>query len=752
MNARINNSGNKVRQAVLAGILTLTGSAVAMAAVPEAPQVDWVDTQERQSTDGQHVEVNVGWSRFDFEEVSSVQYRLNGMPVMSRVVEEGQTFGEAAFAIDSEGDFDVSIALCNIDGCAETTGATISISERDGVDVSYEERSIPAEQFAVRDTNSGAASGGQDLMFLPQLDGPQIMGAGLASSLATKLGKAALSGLAKEGGSQAFKAVMNALGLGGDEVSAQLSELKSSINALNGQISDLTKEIRDFRDESIWGDFVTQHTLANIEVNAIYTAFGNVTGWLNNGVQPDYNAWSTSRSNVESAISALASSDLNAGQGIVDMRDGSIYQLMNAIPQRVASVDSYWKEIDEYRDYYRAALAVGFLALDLIEDNFDTTGTTRVIADNALSASQTAVLNMYAYGVAPKLPVSGVDVLDFVQLRSETTGYAAAEYAVLDDSAEMRLAGADLISGMKELAASYRPDHHDGLTLQEFLTESNVPTTYFLNTSGGWESRGWELRKVKDAVPHMEEPPIWEVRPRIGEIKGNQWKERYISLCPTNPDLCGGSASDGFYAWYSEYGGTEAQKIRDKISARKSALRNHGGFVYLDLFPAQAKFAESHYAKIDLTDSLNHAGRMADFDEDAVWVAAFGDGSVTLAAGELPGEEGSSACIGLPSQDLTLLQVGDYEYQWLANGNLVLRNGEPGNLWASKTSNKANKLCFMPKGNLLVMSDNLVKWESNTGDGALGGFGGRELKLFPDGTVQIVNELEDVVWQKGPFE
>jgi hypothetical protein len=212
--------------------------------------------------------------------------------------------------------------------------------------------------------------------------------------------------VAKEGGSQAFRAVMNVLGLGDDGISSQLSELQSSINALNSQIVQLTTAIDDLSDKSAWQGFLNQNKDANNEVNAIYTSFGSIMGWLNNGVEPDYAAWSNARKNLDDAISTLAGAVLNPGQGIVDMRDGSIYQLMDAVPQRAASVESYWTIIDEYRDYYRAAIAVGFLALDLIEDNYDGSGTTRVMADNALLAGQHAVLGSCVRKPKPMRPLN----------------------------------------------------------------------------------------------------------------------------------------------------------------------------------------------------------------------------------------------------------------------------------------------------------------------------------------------------------
>lgn len=750
MKVRSSNSVNKVRQAVLAGIFTLTGSAGAMAAVPASPVIDWIDASVQSNEDGPFIEIDLGWSRYDLEDVTTVQYRVDGKPVLSRGFDAIQDFGDANFAITDEGDFDLTVALCNVEGCGESALMKVSVSDSGEVTVSIEERPVPPEWVVVSGDRDELAPIGPDTSLQLQLTGLDVTPAGLGTALMTQLGKAALGGVARGGSAMAFNAIMKAIGLGGDDVGAQISELKSSINALNTRIGQLTDEIEGLKDETVWQGFIQQHTRANLEVNAIYTNFKSVTGWLDAGISPDTDGWTKARGRIEDAVSALAGSDLNPGKGIVDMRDGAIYQLMNAIPQRAASVESYWTIVDEYRDYYRAAIAIGFLALDLIEDNFDTSGTTRIIADNALEAGQIAVENMYAYGIAPERPRNGADVMDFVQLRWETTGYASAEYAVLDDTATLRLSGPALRTWIQNLVSEYRPAHHDGQTLEEFLIDSGVPTAYFLDSSNGWESSGWQLNMVKDAVPHMDQPPLWEVRPRVIQIKGNNAEETYVSLCPANPDLCNGSNSDAWYVWYNvDTGGTPKvrQEIRDKIAARKNAVRANGGFTLQN-----GNFAESYYATIDLNNRLSHSGRAANLDAGAVRIAAFGDGAATLAAGQLPGPDGTSACIGLPSENLTLLAAGDYALQWRTNGNLVLRNGESGNQWTTATYNWGEKLCFMPKGNLLVMQGSQVFWSSDTGDGALGGYGGRQLKLFQDGALQIVNELSDVIWQVGPFE
>ena len=201
----------------------------------------------------------------------------------------------------------------------------------------------------------------------------------IGSGLISALGKAALRGIVRDGAHFAFLALMTHMGMASDSFESQIDQLQSSMDTLNSQVAQITSAIEQLQDETTWQGFLNHHKDANIAANLIYANFGYVTAWVASGIEVDEIAWTNARRNISDSLTILAGARMNASGGIIDSQHAAIYQLINPIPQRVASVASYWPLVDDYRDYYRAALAIGFLGLDLIEDAYDGSGTTRVM-------------------------------------------------------------------------------------------------------------------------------------------------------------------------------------------------------------------------------------------------------------------------------------------------------------------------------------------------------------------------------------
>jgi len=729
---------SKVRKAVLTGIIAITGSASAFAAAPEAPTIDWVEASVSTTKFNDVIEVNAGWSSDAFEDVYSVQYRVDGKPVKSHEVKDGQTFGDIDLQVNTEEDFDLTIALCNAEGCTESETANISISDTGQVDVIFESVSAPG---AERDPSFGHIASPTDA--LQDILNPQFelmnTSTGFLADLASVAGKAVLSGVLRGSSDVAIQALLKHLGLAGDDFGAQLDDMQNSLDSLNGKIASLTTAIQNLNDEVTWQGFLTQHLDANSAVNKIYSNYEDVVGWIASGQMPDTGGWNDARTAVRQAVTDLAGSRTNQGGGIVDVRDGAIYQLMDAIPQNVTSTQSYWPIIDEYRDYYRTAIAFGYLTLDMIAREYDSTGTTEVMANNALEAGQMSVLNMYSYGISPELPMSGTDVFDFIHLRGKTVGWTNAEAADLDDLTNRKTAGVGLRDEFFDIQEQYRMEHHDNQTLENFLKSSNIETRYVYDGSGGYQQTGWQVTQLTTGKPHLGIAPTYKLLPRTVQIKNNSWVESNSPLCgPSTLAICGGVFDDVIATW-------DESDILPLINERKAAIAANGGFKMQN-----GSFVHTHYGLVDLTNRMNHAGHSAELDEDLVRLAAFGDGAAVLTTGSLPGVAEGSECIGLPETALRLMEVEDYHLRWQPDGNLTLRRNADNKLkWVAKTRNNADRLCWQSNGNLVIYNGTEVTFETDTSDDAFGGYGGRVLKLHQDGALQIVNELDDVIWWKG---
>ena len=750
-----NKLSKAVQTALVVGI-AVTGSVSAMAAIPEVPTIDWLEASIVEADSSDFIEVDAGWSRYDLEDAYSVQYRIDGKPVASSALEPGERSGDAivdlSVDMDNDQEIDFTIALCNAEGCSETNPFIISVT--DGFDVEVTAGDAPVSIVTAPSQVFGASPAAAPAMML---GGVNPAGAFLGQPLATELAKAALGGLLSGATNASFQKVMSALGLGALATADQVAQLQSSVNDMSDAIVKITQDLEDLGDKSEWHSFVEMHKTANVFVSQIHGAFEDLSKDVAQGKYPADYVLAAKYSVLDDGMTALTGATATAGNGLLDMRDGAIYQLMEAVPQRVSSVESYWPIIEQYREYYRTALALGYLALDLFADNFDDSGAVRVAAERIFGTAQTATLNMYAYGLAPEVPTSGTETLDFVQIRGQLHAVADEEYAVLDESAVLTKSDESYIVGwLANAAAQYQPEHHDGLTLEEFLIESNVPTAYFIdNNTVGYNNMGWYIREVEPGDPNLDIAPLWGVFPRVARIEGNTFVDDAAPFCELNQDLCNGE-TDTWRMEYDPYGGYEPSvdnAIKDRINARKAAALANGGFVFnSSSAETPVTNAVGYYSIVDLTGRVNHAGRMAELDADLVSMAAFGDRAATLGAGMLPGSEGGE-CIGLPEEPTHLMDVEDYFLLWQPDGNLTLRREADNHLmWVAGTHQNADMLCWQSDGNLVIYNGTDVTFESDTSDDALGGYGGRFLKLHKNGALQIVNELDDVLWWKGTME
>lgn len=129
----------------LASILgaSLTGTAWAL---PGVAQIDWMETdfaiiEVSQSaiayadlvTVHDHVEVPVAWTKWSGDAATRAEYRLDGNLVFEQAISGGDSqSGSATLQIGQGGRYQLSVALCNSDGCSESAPVEIVVADTDG--------------------------------------------------------------------------------------------------------------------------------------------------------------------------------------------------------------------------------------------------------------------------------------------------------------------------------------------------------------------------------------------------------------------------------------------------------------------------------------------------------------------------------------------------------------------------------------------------------------------------------------------
>ncbi|BDX07175.1 glycosyl hydrolase family 18 protein [Planctobacterium marinum] len=139
----------KLKKLALATALLSTGiSGQALAAAPGAPTINWMETNfaiieidetasayQQLVTIKNYAEVPVSWSKWSGDAATSARYLLNGTVVLEQNLTGGgdsQT-GSATLQVDTGGQYQLSIELCNNDGCtAAASTVSIKVEDTDG--------------------------------------------------------------------------------------------------------------------------------------------------------------------------------------------------------------------------------------------------------------------------------------------------------------------------------------------------------------------------------------------------------------------------------------------------------------------------------------------------------------------------------------------------------------------------------------------------------------------------------------------
>ena len=139
----------KLKKLVLATALLSTGmGGQVLAAAPGAPTINWMETNfaiieidetasayQQLVTIKDYAEVPVSWSKWSGDAATSARYLLNDTVVLEQNLTGGgdsQT-GSAILQVDTGGQYQLSVELCNSDGCtAAASAVAIKVEDTDG--------------------------------------------------------------------------------------------------------------------------------------------------------------------------------------------------------------------------------------------------------------------------------------------------------------------------------------------------------------------------------------------------------------------------------------------------------------------------------------------------------------------------------------------------------------------------------------------------------------------------------------------
>lgn len=115
-------------------------------AAPGVPQVGWMETnyalvEVDQATSAyaqlltikQQVDIPVSWDKWSGDDATTANYKLNGETVLSQALtDSGAQSGNASIPVSQGGRYQLSVSLCNADGCTSSASTEIVVADTDG--------------------------------------------------------------------------------------------------------------------------------------------------------------------------------------------------------------------------------------------------------------------------------------------------------------------------------------------------------------------------------------------------------------------------------------------------------------------------------------------------------------------------------------------------------------------------------------------------------------------------------------------
>ncbi|MEQ6902572.1 hypothetical protein [Nocardioides sp. YIM 152588] len=425
------------------------------------------------------------------------------------------------------------------------------------------------------------------------------------TTLAKEFGGRLLSEAFSSGTGWAFDEVIAGLGLGsGADLTDALRQLGTSISALQADVTRILQLMHEVLHGQDKANFYNSYTQAGIAASRIDTAARSVADWVENDLTPSEKNVSDMALVVNTSMGEL---DFLASNPVT----GTIPLMMKAADaSTVTDFDwDYYDQIDEVRDGYRASYAQGLAAIDLLT-GWDHDGTVTVTRNRLTTDAIAATMSLYASGVTPDVtPPTGEPV---VQPRNGERMLSAWSTQQVQGNGWSRHNGLGrniLEPALRGMANGYDPAKHGGVTLQKYLEDRNIPTSYVFHDSfhNHKQTSGGALTRYIS----------YELRANIGEIRGNDYRERTINI--TKKDR---AVRQDWTPWGGWKTNKESEKEADawykmQYDYWRSEARAHSQR-WMDRYDA--------HSRLLLRDAQNNdGGWAADFGQQQVRKAAFPD-------------------------------------------------------------------------------------------------------------------------------
>ncbi len=360
-------------------------------AEPGEPILDWVAPDYVLSDTEHSAQIPIRWRRYYGERALIAQYWLDDELVLTRAVhDEDDQSGSATLQIDEGGEYTITVALCNTDGCSAADPLVVTVIDpeqplRTEADAGGDAGMLSHEE-AARIVQESAARLGIDRQ--PPLQRSAVAESTWGEWFASLVGQAAL----KYGLSLGFDALITHIGLGqsGPDLGAELSAIGESLGEIQTQLDDIADKIDVGKADS---DFKNSHRDAKQAMTNLKTIASNIKGieaGTEDPTQYQLESWAKDNRNNIAALQTL----------LVDPLTGAVpllldyYQLKYPVSTGIEVRD----QIDGYLNGFRAALGIGLMNQAWLTEAFTPNG---VYDEGAEEDARATVVAAYDLSGAP---------------------------------------------------------------------------------------------------------------------------------------------------------------------------------------------------------------------------------------------------------------------------------------------------------------------------------------------------------------
>lgn len=340
-------------------------------------------------------------------------------------------------------------------------------------------------------------------------------------ALASRFGTMFLRSLMGSATNQTLSYVLRELGYNpGDqsELIQGLTEIQDGLNDIMAQNRQIIVAIEELHNEVLRANFKRANAEVVRDSNNIQDILRVLRHWIDHDITPD-------QATVSLAVWDLRAQSSDLRGAASDPDSGAVPLLLQAYDRNVSDTEQLWEAVTEYRDQVRVSLAQAVAGIELAIEHWDHPtgeyGASHAVARESALATVDA---MFATGVS----ATGPGGQEFVQLKNNRAISALPGSGSIHGSDTWLWQRHDVTQAhteplLQEMVSKYRPARHGNQTLESFLSERGIPTSYVYTDT-------WRQRTTYHKTSDTRRDVRYRAEVTLAQITGNEYRTQSVTF------------------------------------------------------------------------------------------------------------------------------------------------------------------------------------------------------------------------------